>query len=459
VTLSRGREPRGASWGPGGTIVFAELRSPLQRISASGGPSEPLPLVAARANVRWPVFLPGGENVLYTLADFSGDYDKARLAVVSLRTGRSKIVLDGGTYGRYVPPGYLVYLHSNTLFAVPFNAASLTVTGTGTAIADDVESYPSKGLAHFVVSSDGSLFYIPRARANARDALVSVDRAGNITPLAPVRQAYDEPRLSPDAKRLVIAISSGSDSDLWIYDIAVNSWTRLTNGGRNLTGLWSPDGKQIAFASNRDSGFDLYVIPADTSAPPAKITARASWPFPSSWTPDGRAVAVAEQFRDRHADVFVQPVTPKSAPRPLLTEPYDENFAVFSSDGRWIAYQSNESGRFEIYVQRYPQGGAKWMISSDGGTFPVWRRDMRELFFRSGNRMIAVDVRLGGEPHFEKPRLLFQGDFEQAFDVYPDGQRFVMVQRLQSAPVTRINVILGLFDHLNSSRDVQRGVR
>jgi eukaryotic-like serine/threonine-protein kinase len=459
ITLSQGRDLRGATWASDDTIVFAEPRSPLQKISASGGQSEALPTPNEQANVRWPTFLPGGENVLYTVSDFSGNYENAKLAVLSVKTGTSKVVINGATYGRYIPTGHIVYFHSGTLFAVPFDARSLEVKGPPVPIVYDVESHPSTGLAHFAVSLDGSLFYVPQKRLHVERTLVSIDRTGKAIQLSNLRRAYDEPRLSPDGNRLVVTIRSDHDADLWMYDIGRDSWIRLTNGARNTTGIWSPDGKQIVFSSNRHWGFNLFLIPSDGGIAPRQITARKSWPFPTSWSPDGRTIAIVEQYRDRRADIFLLPVNPLSEPKPFLTQPYDENYAVFSPDGHWIAYQSNESGQFEVYVQKYPQDGPKWLVSLGGGTLPLWRHDGRELFYRNGNKMMALEVNLGARFHSDKPRILFRGDFEPAYDVFPDGKRFIMIRRTEPSPNTQINVVLDLFENLDTSAKVQRDVK
>jgi eukaryotic-like serine/threonine-protein kinase len=445
VLLSAERDLRGASWGPDNTIVFADTLSPLRRISASGGRSEPLSPGDPMARFRWPSLLPGGESVLYTVNDFSGDYENARLVVRSLKTGQTKTVLEGATYGRYVS-GHLIYLHSQMLFAVPFDVRAMKITGSPVSIASDVDSYFTSGLAHFGASSDGSIFYIPRDSSEAERELVWVDRAGKSTPVTPIHRINTALQLSPDDMQLVVSIGlAPARLDIWLYDMSREAWTRLTTEARNLSGIWSPDGRQIAFASNRRGGFDLYIMPRDGSALPRRITARKSWDIPGSWSPDGKAIAVVEQYRATFSDIFIVAPREGAAPTPFLNTSFDERDPVFSPDGHWMAYRSNESGRDEIYVQRYPSTGRKLPVSTNGGTTPVWRKDGRELFYRNGNKMMAVATRL--EPDFsaEKPQMLFEGDFEEDYDVTRDGQRFIMVKRPPQRPRTQINVILGLF--------------
>ena len=446
TTLSSGRDLRGATWGPNDTIVFAELWSPLRRISASGGAAEALATNAPKMNVRWPSFLPNGDKVLYTVSDFSGDYENASLAVLSLKSAKSQIVLKGATYGRYVPTGHLTYLHSNTIFAVPFDLSSLKVTGPAAPLVSGVDSYFGSGLAQFAVSSDGSLFFLPRNSGDADGELVSVDRNGEATPLSSVKRPFDEPRLSSDGHHVLVTIGSGSPSDLWLYDIDRDMWTRLTTQATNRSAIWSPDGKQIAFASNRNGRFNLFVMPSDGSVPPEELATDESWLFPDSWSPDGRVIAVTKSNRATLRDILLVSVGQKQSPKLYLSTAFNEDGGVFSHDGRWIAYESDESGRSEIYVQRYPDRSRKWLVSTNGGTQPTWRRDGRELFYRSVNRMMAVDVHLSAEFTTGKPRLLFRGEFQDAYDVTADGQHFIMVRRGHPSSRAQIHVVLGAFE-------------
>ena len=446
ILISGERDLRGATWGNDDTIVFAQVQPPMRRVPASGGRSEVFAVGAQGAmpaSVRWPMFLPGGDAVLFTATDVSGDYENARLMISSLKSGTMTTVVSGATYGRYAN-GHLFYLHSQTLFAVPFDLKSLHATGPAVPVATDIDSYYSSGLAHYSVASDGSIFYIPRDPSGAERQLLWVDRAGHAVPMTSAQRAYDQPRLSPDGKRLLVTVGPVPRSDFWMYDIEGDSWTRLTSEARNGSGVWSPDGSRIAFASTRSGGFDLYTMPSDGSAPAKRITARRSWDFPTSWSSNGKAIAVVEQYRTTINDIYVVAPQEGSVPVPFLATQADEQEPAFSPDGNWMAYRSNESGRDEIYVQAYPERGRKRMLSTSGGTHPVWRRDGAELFYRSGDGMMAVTVRLQPDFAAEKPRVLFAGDFEDDYDVTADGQKFVMIKRPSHSPKTQINVILGV---------------
>lgn len=448
TVLSGERDLRGGTWSKDGTIVFAETVSLLRRISASGGPVETVAAYDAQSNVRWPSFLPSGEYVLYTVTDFGADYDRARIVATSLKTGESKTVLRNATCARFVPPGYLVYFHAQTLFAVRFDPQKLEVTGAPTPLLDDVESYFASGLAQFAVSSDGSIFYLPRDPTQSERELVWVDRSGNSTAITSEHKSYEDPKLSPDGKRLLVTIGPRPHLDLWILDVRRAAWERLTNEGTNETGVWSPEGTQIAFASSRNGSFDLYVVPSDMSSAPTQITSRRSWDFPRSWSPDGKVLTVFEQYRETLRDIFIVPPKEGARPTPLIATTADEDHAVFSPDGRWVAYQSNESGRDEVYVQSYPQGRRKWRVSTSGGTNPVWARDGRELFYRNGNKVMSAEVHLADGFVAGQPRMLFRGPFEESFDVTPDGRQFVMVKSPPPLPRTQIKVVLGAIGNL-----------
>ena len=444
--LIRDVDLRGAAWGPDNSIVFAENRAPLRRISASGGPVNTLLPYNPQEQVRWPSFLPDGESLLYTVNDFSGDYEKARLVVRSLKSGQTKTIVNGATFGRYGPAGHLTYYHSQMLFTVPFDSKRLEVTGPPVPVINDCDSYFALGLAHYAISKDGAIFYLPRTVGENERELVWVDRTGASAPIDRVHRYYEDPKLSPDATRILTTIGPRPRSDIWLYDIPRGNWQRLTTEATNESGIWSPDGNAIAFASNIDGAFDLYIVPSDLSAAPRRITSRRSWDFPKSWSPDGKSIAVVEQYRSAMPDIFMVAPREGSIPSPYISTPFDEHEAQFSPDGKWIAYQSNESGRDEIYVQSYPRSGRKWVVSTSGGINPVWRRDGKELFYRSANRMMSVSTETGSGFTAGKPQVLFKGDYDDYFDVTPDGQRFVMIKVPRVPPRTEIKVVLGLFN-------------
>ena len=453
MLLTKAGDVRGATWTTADEIIFAALASPLRRVSSSGGQAEPIELRDAPPNVRWPFRLPKTNQVLVTLNDYSGDYENAKLASVSVPRGEMKVLVNGATYGQYAD-GHLVYVHSSSVFAVPFDAQHLTVTGAPALIASDADTYFGSGLAQFALAN-GTLFYLPRDITQLRSDLVWVNRSGEATVIGRDRRAYEDPRLAPDGKTILVSVGPQPRSDLWLYDIRRDGWTRLTTTqSGNSNGVWSPDGRQIAFASNQNGKFDLYIVPSDGSGKPVQIVAPGPsrshvWDFPWSWSSDGQHVLVVEQFRSTFNDIAAVSPQPGSPRQPVIASPFDERDPVFAPNGQWIAYRSNETGRDEIYVQRYPPAGRRWQVSTDGGTNPVWRRDGRELFYRRGKEMVAVKTTFDHDFSSGKPQVLFSGDFEESFDVTADGSRFVMVKRSPESPRTQINAVVGALGAAN----------
>jgi Tol biopolymer transport system component len=267
------------------------------------------------------------------------------------------------------------------------------------------------------------------------------------------RRDYFFPRLSPEGQRLAVRVNR----DIWVYGIADRTLNRLTfETGLHNYPIWTPDGRRVAFASNRAGPFNLYWKPADGSGPEERLTTSPNPQFPRSWSPDGKWLTFDESQPANGTDIRVLPMFGDRKPRPLLQTPFDESGATFSPNGRWVAYTSNQSGRFEIYVQAFPEGGAKWQISSDGGAEPVWARNGRELFFRSGDKMLVVDVITDSSFHAGTPRVLFKGRYESyslttSYDVAADGRRFLMVKGGEPAAApSRFNVVLHWFEELKA---------
>jgi len=440
---------RGATWLPDDTIVFGSLGTPLQRVNSAGGTPQELTKRSTGTNFYWQSALPDGQHVLYTIGNATGNYDQAKIAVLSLRDGHSQIILEGGTSARYVR-GHLLYSHSGTLFAVQFDTDQLKVTGSPVPIASDVSERPRvgrgnspNGASYFAVADDGTLVYVPRGPSLPNE-LVWVNRKGLATPVSNVRRDYDSPEISPDRAQIAVQASN----DVWLFDLRREAWTRLTTEGQNGAAVWSPDGRQIFFASNRNGPINVFVVASDGSQPARQLTHdQKAWTSPLAMSPDGRSLLAFHSQRGGASDLYVVDPSRLDAARPFLTAHKVSN-AHLSPDGHWIALCLDETGRDEIYIGAFPSLGRKWPVSIEGGTSPRFRADGRELFYRNGNKMMAVDIRLGPEPGIGKPRMLFEGDYAEEFDAMPDGQRFVMVRSEKQPPAVQLNVITGLFDNL-----------
>ena len=452
-------QPRGASWGPNDTIVFAPTSSSgLSQVSAAGGTPQLLTTLDSQEGERshrWPQLLPDGKAVLFTVATSGGTFDEGRILVQLLETGERRVLIQGGTYPHYLPTGHLVYAQAGTLLAVPFDPSRLEVTGAAVPLVEGVMQ-SARGAAQVSFSSVGSLVYLPGGIGEAERTLVWVDRKGGAQPLAAPPRPYLNPHLSPDGRQLAVEIAAAK-RDMWVYDISRETLTRLTfEGIQSQVPTWTPDGKRVTFNSARARSFNLFWRPADGSGAEERLMTSEYNLLPSSWSPDGQMLAFSEVHPTTRLDIWVLPLEGERKPRPFLITQFNESSAMFSSDGRWLAYTSDESGRFEIYVQPFPGPGRKWQISTEGGTEPVWARNGGELFYRSeiGNRMMAVDITT--EPTFNagKPRLLFEGRYDTRvtigyranYDVTADGQRFVMIKGEEGQG--QINVVLNWFEEL-----------
>jgi Tol biopolymer transport system component len=457
LTLADAVLPRGGSWGSQGMIAFSlTTNGALRQVPVTGGASQPLThLVKGESTHRWPEFLPGGKTVVFAAGPTALNFTNVHVAVQSVGTGERKDLIQGGTQPRYAPSGHLIYAQGASLMAVPFDPLRLTATGEAVPVVEDVLQSTITGAAQYSFSARGSLVYVPGGVQSAQSRLVWVSRNGAEQPLAAPAHAYLSPRLSPDGRKVAVAITE-QESQTWLYDLSRETLTRFTfEGNYNVIPIWSPDGKRIAFESNREGPYNVFRQLADGSGGLERLTTSEHIQAPVSWSPDGQLLSFIEVDPTTQQDIWVLRVSDRKA-QPFLRTPFNENVPRFSPDGHGLAYMSDESGRFEIYVQPYPGPGGKWQISTEGGTEPVWNPSGRELFYRSGDKMMAVDI--ATQPGFAAgtPRMRFEGHYQSApfpianYDVSPDSERFLMLKAAEQAEAapTQINVVLNWFEEL-----------
>jgi serine/threonine-protein kinase len=445
------------SWATDETILFVPgSAAGIWRVSARGG--EPRVVVApdfarGERSYRFPEVLPGGRAVLYTLIRTRGGSASpdTSIAVLELSTRKRRVLVEAGSNAHYAATGHLVYARAGALLAVPFDLAKLEVTGPPKPTGEDVLTDPGSAAAQFSLSGDGTLVYVPGSVQASRGNVVWVDRKGVAEAATDTLRSYGYPSVSPDGRRMAFASAGGANTDIWVLDLDRGSQTRLTSDAAiDLRPAWTPDGERVTFGSNRAGWMDLYWTNADGSEPEKALLTAPLAQQPTSWSPDGRHLAYTEEDPRTGFDLWVLTL---GGPRtPFLRTPFDERGASFSRDGRWLAYTSNESARDEIYVRPFPGPGPKWQISTGGGSEPVWARNGGELFYRSGDKMMAVAVSTTPTFQAQKPRVLFEGEYERpdlmtSYDVAPDG-RFAMVRgETQSAPST-LHVVLNWFEEL-----------
>ena len=462
LTLAKVSRSRGASWGDNDLIVFTESPSSgLFKMPATGGQPEPLTTIdAGKSEVshRWPQVLPGGRVVLFTVL---GNEDASgTLELVDIETAARRVVHHGGIYGRYLSSGHLVYVNEGTLFAAPFDLDSGEFTRTPAPV---VQGILSTGGAHFSASDEGTLVYLEGQAGTPTYELVLSDRRGSAAPFTDERRTFVEPRFSPDGRRLAVEIISGSGSDSWVFDIERGTATRLTFGeGPDQAPQWSPDGAWIVWGSEQEDGVNLYRRSSDGSGEEERLTTGGEPKFASSWSPDGRFILFTQVNSQTGNDIMVIPLDGDRAPQAYLQTETSEAEAAFAPDGRWVAYQSAESGADQIYVRPFPMRGGKWQISVDGGSHPRWSKNGKELYFRRENSvmMVALDI-TGDALRAGTPEKVFEGPFLQAniggntyadYDVSPDGQRFAMLRGEGGQIVAdHMIVVFHWFDELRST--------
>jgi serine/threonine protein kinase/Tol biopolymer transport system component len=457
VTLGDASSPCGADWGGQGTIAFAPTgNGTIEQVPDAGGASQPLSrLDKAELSQRWPEFLPDGKALLFAFGSSALDFTNSQIAVQSLGAGQRRNLIKAATHPRYAPSGHLVYAQGGSLIAMPFDSQRLASTGAWVPVVERVLQSPTRGDAQYGFSSTGSLVYVSGGVQSAQNSLVWVSRNGTEQPLAATAQPYLFPRVSPDGQRVAVGIQE-QEGQIWMYDLTRGTSTRLTfEGISNNAPTWTPDGKRIAFQSNKGGRPNIFWQLADGSGGLEQLTTSEHNEAPMSWSPERQLLAFIDIDPASGYDIWVLRMGDRKA-QPFLQTPFNESVPRFSPDGRWLAYISDESGRYEIYVQPYPGPGGKWQISTEGGTEPAWNPNGRELFYRSGDKMMAVDI--ATQPGFAagKPRMLFERQYVRTpgtnsnYDVFPDGQRFLMlkaVEQAQAAP-TQINVVLNWFEEL-----------
>ena len=459
--LPQGGASRGASWGPDDTIVFATSGpSGLWRVSAGGGEPEELttPDRELAVDHQWPEILPGGEAVLFTIMGRA--VENAQIAVLSLDSGETKVLIPRGSNPRYAPTGHIVYGVGGTLRAVGFDLERLEVTSDPVPVLDGVVTKGS-GAADYAISQNGSLAYVAgSARGNFERTLVWVDREGREEPLAAEPRVYTYPRISPDGTRLALDVND-QEIDIWIWNFARETLTRLTfDPARDVYPTWTPDGLRVAFGSDRDGVVNPFWKAADGTGTVELLVESTNSLEPQSITPDGTRLVIRENHPQRGRDLGVLSFDDDGPPTPLLATEFHEFNAEISADGHWLAYQSDASGQNEIYVRPFPNiGEGRWQISSDGGTTPLWGPDGRELFYRSASRQLtAVPIEADGSFNHGNPEIVFEEPYYapdglegRTYNISPDGKRFLMIKEgapLSETGLNRVILVQNWLDEL-----------
>jgi serine/threonine protein kinase len=454
------------NWSEDGNIYVGVFGKGLVRIPGGGGAPETIAaLDNGEVNLAFPQLLPGGKALLFS-AYTTQNADASSIEVMTLADHHRKTVSRGGTSPRYLATsngaGYLVYLNKATVFAIPFDLDKLETRGNAVPILDDVASHATLGTAQLSISRTGTLVYRKSGGDSGLLTVAWLDGAGKTQPLPAKPAVYGRPTLSPDGQRLALEVTEGSGTDIWVYDWQRDTMTRLTFDSKALAPVWTPDGRYIVFGA---VGEGMSATRSDGAGKPQPLIQSKNIQFPWSFTQDGKRMAFAESDPKTSLDLWTVPLESDGAglragkPEVFLQTPARELNPVFSPDGQWLAYMSNESGTFQIYVRAFPDKGGKWQISNGGGIYPMWSRS--DLFFESlDQHIMAATYRVLGDSFAaDKPRLWSDKPIGGSagsvknIDLAPDGKRIVALMPAAEAKGSQetqnqVVFLLNFFDEL-----------
>ncbi|HEY8256322.1 MAG TPA: protein kinase [Gemmatimonadales bacterium] len=451
----------GGSWGRNGKLVYGRSYNTGLWIVSEGGGDERMLTVADTAERElghwWPQILPDGDHVLFTA--YRTPLEEATIEVVSISTGKRKVLLKGGVFGYYVPTGHLLYAVGETIRAAPFDLKRLAVTGAGLPVVDSVAMNLTDGGAAFAVSETGTLAYVPRSSYGIETQVVMVDRQGHETLALPASDRYGSPRLSPDGTRIAVDLRSpNSAGDVWVFQVGGSGGgTRLTSeGGRSFGAEWTADGKELIYSSEHPF-YDLYRRVADASRPPEPLQTGSYDRYNGLVSADGRLL-IFTLSTSGGTQLWTVTLQGKPEANQYFSNGFNLAHPAFSPDGRWVAYDSDESGHVEVYVQSFPDPNLKrWKVSSAEGSEPMWTRGGRELVYRKGDSVMAVTTDLQNG-RSGPPSALFAGPYPdnpgwtrpRSYDVSRNGERFLMIKLPSGLPHPSIAVVANWFDELRA---------
>lgn len=450
ITLCKAEWPMGAAWSADGSIVFGSALGGLRRVSENGG--TPVAVTrpdAARGEVMhvWPELLPDGRSLLFTI--FANTISSSKVALLSLDTGERKLLLESAAGARYASNGYLMYARPDAIVAVGFDATSRRVTGSPVALFRDVAVHPFAGFLQLATSRNGTLVYMPYTRALPPRRLARLSANGKVELLKAPPRYYRNLEIAPDRVRAAVTILEAGRSDVWIMGLETGSLQRMTFDGFNIEPVWSPDGEWIYYSSNRAGPYNVYRRRANGHGAAERVMTSARHQYPYFWSPDGRHLIYGEAAEGTGFDLWVAEPAAGWKTTPFLRTPALEATCEISPDGKWLAYESDASGAYEIYVRAFPGGDGHRQISNAGGVQPFWSDDGKTLYYHDQNRIVAVAF---GSGTLSDETVLEGNEFDLA-QRGTAGARLTLIHDTEPLQhPTELRVILGWESLLDAQR-------
>jgi serine/threonine-protein kinase len=432
-------------------IIVGALSAGLLRVPAAGGTCEPIVTPPPGRAFSYPQLLPGGQSVLYTSSQGA---EAGELEILRLDTGERRMLLPG-VAGRYVPSGHLVFVRAGTLWAAGFDLGNLTLVGTPVPAVEGIR-VEAGGAVQFGVADDGSLVYIPGGTGTNARRLVWVDRNGVEEAIAAPARDYAYPRISPDGTRVAVSVRD-QEGDIWTWDFTRNTFTRLTFGPPVETSpAWTRDSRRVIFSSAREKTLAPFWQAADGTGAVERLATHAQPIDQVSLSPDAKRLIARSNSAETRDDIVVVTLEGERRVEPLVHTQFSERNPELSPDGRWLAYQSDESGRYEIYVRPYPRVDAgRWQISTGGGTQPLWDRNGGGLYYvvpDAGMMRVAIEAgasfSAGNAIRTIDVSEYFLTLIGRTFDISADGRRFLMIKDEPTSGGAIINVVLNWTEEL-----------
>jgi serine/threonine protein kinase len=453
-----GAQARGLWWGSDKNIYMGQINGAIYRVSESGGtPTAVTTLDTAAGEIshRFPELLPDGRSILYTIK-FNNitSFDEAAIAVLDTKTGTSKVLVRGGTYARYVPTGHLVYARGSFIFAVPFDLNKLEVTGSPKELFRGGWMNPFSGDVNIAFSDDGTLLYVPRGIESYTVSKIKwIDERKQETPLVDTTNSYFLASISPDGEKIAIHVQAAND-DIWLYHVGRKSLTRLTFGGGNSGfPVWTADGKSVIYESERRNGYNLCEKPWDGSGKEELLSSSEHIRIPRSVSPDGKTLVFVQD-----GDIWLMSLDGSKKASPFFESRAIESNPILSPDGRYLAYESNESGRPEVVIVPFPSRAGKWQISSGGGSNPIWSPSGKEIYFSQGTSVYSVEIHPGASFDYSAPKkfLDLPPDCAGLTGISNDGKKFAMITiPFKDLNISEYTLVTNWFRELNNAFNIK----